>query len=153
MGLLRAASCREGRVHARIKPDFRDYEGNDPVGFVLSLDLHRRHLNESQRAMVAARIATLDKGANQHAQICAPSQSKAGEQLQVSRRSVQDAKAVLRDAAPEVVAAVERGDLAVSAAAKVATRPAEEQVAIVERLDAAKAEKGVAREELRCRTR
>src|SRR5262245_11513701 len=57
------------------------YEGDDPLAFVVSLNLKRRHLDESQRAWVAAQIAKLPRGANQHAQICAPSQAKAAELL------------------------------------------------------------------------
>ena len=83
-GRNRMAAC----TAAGVKPHFTEYEGKDVVTFIISSNLHRRHLTESQRAMVAARLANLDKGSNQHAQVCAPSQSKAAELLNVSRRSV-----------------------------------------------------------------
>jgi hypothetical protein len=53
------------------------------VAFVVSLNLHRRHLDESQRAMVAAKIATLPKGTPQHAQIYASSQEEAAGLLSI----------------------------------------------------------------------
>ena len=48
------------------EPKVQDYVGDDPIGFVLSANLHRRHLNEGQRAMVAANLSNLVLGANQH---------------------------------------------------------------------------------------
>jgi len=40
----------------------KEYTGNDPLGFVVSLNLQRRHLDTSQRAMVASRLANMAEG-------------------------------------------------------------------------------------------
>jgi len=39
-------------IAAGIAPTYRTYLGNDPLGFVLSLNLHRRHLSSSQLAVI-----------------------------------------------------------------------------------------------------
>jgi DNA-binding transcriptional regulator YdaS (Cro superfamily) len=103
----------------------------------VSLNLHRRHLNESQRAMVAAKIATAPEG-NPHreakkltASIDAVTQPEAAALLNVSRPSVQRAAAVREQGAPELVAAVEKGEVSVSAAAEVVDLPHEEQRELV----------------------
>jgi hypothetical protein len=41
-----------------------EYSGTDPLGFVVSHNLHRRHMTESQRAMVAAKMANMPEGRN-----------------------------------------------------------------------------------------
>lgn len=92
----------------------------DPVAWVLSHNLHRRHLTTSQRGMVATKLATLLAGDNQHknevASIEATSQSEAAKKLNVGRSTVQRAKTVATKAKPEVVAAVEAGDMSLHAA-------------------------------------
>ena len=115
----------------------RTYEGNDPLAFVISLNLKRRHLSESQRAMVAARVATLQLGANQHTRGSEnlPTQAQAAELLNVSDRSVRSARTVQTDGTPELVEAVDRGDLKVSVAANIATLSKEEQQAILANVD------------------
>jgi hypothetical protein len=110
-----------------IQPHVRTYEGDDPLGFILSMNLIRRHLNESQRAIVGAEVATMRQGRRTDRQPSANlpevSQAKASQLLNISERSIRDAKRVKDEAQPEVVKAVREGHLAVSAAAKLAAEP------------------------------
>jgi len=112
------------------EPPTRTFEGDDAdlVAFVVSLNLHRRHLDESQRAMVAGRIATMPRGARTDlGSIDTTSLDQAAEMLNVGRASVARAKKVLESPAPELAAAVTTGSVAVSTAATLAEAPAEVQ--------------------------
>lgn len=119
-GRHRRRACQELGIDCPAK----EYTGDDPLGFVLGRNLHRRHLDESQRALVAAKIANLRQGSNQH-EARGPAnlpdqpvtQQRAAELLNVSERLVRDAKRVIEQA-PEEVAAIERGERSVSAAVK-----------------------------------
>lgn len=110
----------------------RQYEGDDPVSFVVSLNLHRRHLDESQRAMVADRLANLGNGQRADLVEGLPI-GRAAELLNVGERSVARAREVRQQGAPELIEAVEQGKVSVSAAADVAVLPKAEQREIVAR--------------------
>jgi hypothetical protein len=95
----------------------RAYDGDDPVGFVISLNLKRRHLDASQRAMIAAKLATLQQGARTDlSPIGERSQATAAKALNVGKRSVERAKIVRDQGGPELIKAVEAGEVSVSAA-------------------------------------
>jgi hypothetical protein len=51
-GRNRLAAC----VRAGVEPVTRFYEGDDPLGFVISANLYRRQLSTSQRAAIAAEL-------------------------------------------------------------------------------------------------
>lgn len=133
-GRNRLAACR----FADVEPSFDLYEGDDPLGFVLSHNLHRRHLTTSQRAMVAAKLATMRRGARTDiASIDAMSDAQAAAALSVSEPTVERAKSVLRDGAQELQAAVERRELTVSAAAALSSLPKAEQIEVLASADPA----------------
>src|SRR5215471_2230482 len=96
----------------------RDYTGDDPLGFVISMNLRRRHLDESQRGMVAARLATMRQGERTDLVEISTrlSQEQTAALLHVSRETVVAAKKVLQEGTPELAQAVEAGTLTVSAA-------------------------------------
>jgi N6-adenosine-specific RNA methylase IME4 len=135
-GRNRYRACQEADVEVGPMFNFDPETHGDPATWVISKNLKRRHLNESQRGMVMARLATLRKGANQHAEISAPSQAQAAKMLNVSVDTGQFARKVLDKGAPELVAAVDRGNLAVSAAAKAASMPIETQIEIAAKANA-----------------
>jgi N6-adenosine-specific RNA methylase IME4 len=132
-GRNRFMACRRAGVEPWVTP----WNGKgDLIDFVVSLNLHRRHLNESQRAMAGDRIAGLRRGANQHTEISAPTQGEVAARLSVSEDSIQFARKVHDLGSAELVEAVEQGKIAVSLAAKIASAPAATQKAIVEKVDA-----------------
>jgi len=103
-----------------VKPVSGTYDGKDPLGFVISANLHRRHLDASQRAMIAAEIANLTEGRpNKTASIQAVSQTKAAAKMNVSRSAVQQAAVVRTHGSPELVEQVKQGKVKVSKAAAI----------------------------------
>ncbi len=94
------------------------------------MNLQRRHLDESQRAMIAARLATMRQGERTDlVEISTKlSQEQAAGLVHVSRETVVAAKKVLQDGAPELAQAVEAGTLTVSAAVPLTALPREDQL-------------------------
>jgi len=113
----------------RVECPVREYTGDDATGFVLSLNLHRRHLSESQRAMVAAKLANIKNGGDRHSdqsanlQTDAISQPEAAAMLNVSTRSVAAASKVLHAATEAAVHAVEAGDVSINLATQFQALP------------------------------
>ena len=119
-----------------------EYRGDDAAAFVVSLNIHRRHLTESQRAMAASKLANMpahrpNKPENlptslfdEPAKPAPVSQADAAKLLNVSDRSLRTAKKVQEEAPAEIVKAVETGRMSVSLAAQVAELPDEVQAQV-----------------------
>lgn len=132
-GRNRAAAC----TIAGVEPIYEPFAGNDAaiLNLVISLNLHRRHLTESQRAMVAGELAKLPKGANQHGSIdpsSTLSRKEAAKALNVGEASVTRAKKVKSHGTEELQSEVVAGNISVSKAAKIAGLPKEKQAAAVQ---------------------
>lgn len=116
-------------------PPTRIFDGDDAElpAFVVSMNLRRRHLDESQRAMVAAKIATLKVGRpSEKAPIGAISQAQAAQLLNVSERSVDRAATVAKRGVAQLISKVIDGELSLNAAAKIARKPHEEQRKVIQ---------------------
>lgn len=99
------------------------------TAFIISKNLRRRHLDASQRAMVASRLATLHQGETKTATDTeiSVSQPEAAHLMRVSTDLVQMARVVDERGAPELKAAVCNGTIAVSAAKELVDLAADEQ--------------------------
>jgi ParB-like chromosome segregation protein Spo0J len=114
-GRNRYAAC----VMAGIDPIEVPFKGKDALSYVLSTNLHRRHLSTSQRAMVAANIANLNLGdkSSKSIDLDSVTQAHAADKLNVSLASVQRAKAI-QEANPDLAKEVESGKKTLNAAKK-----------------------------------
>ncbi len=105
-GLLQPIILHQGKIldgrnryracqHTGVKPRFEEWSGESPTAYVLSLNLHRRHLTEDQKAAIVqnarARLAT--EGLEQKARAGRksapgrPAEKDVADSPQVSRRA------------------------------------------------------------------
>jgi N6-adenosine-specific RNA methylase IME4 len=129
-GRNRFLACGE----AGVKPHYDYYKGNEPVAFVISKNLHRRHLNKSQEAMIATTVKPmLAEEARKRQAIFTGNQytsgvselipeeqkgrsaDKAGELFGVSGRYVSDAEKI-KNEAPEYVEPIMQGEMTITRA-------------------------------------
>jgi hypothetical protein len=127
-----------------INPPIREYDGNGPpLAFVLSQNLHRRHLSASQLALIGAKVKPLlaeearqrmlaGRAADPGAKL---PQGKARDQaaaaVGVSPRSIDAASKVLNEGSEELIDAVAAGEVSASVAADLAELPPDEQAEAV----------------------
>jgi hypothetical protein len=132
-GNNRYRACTEEGV----APHFTVWEGDDPIAFVISKNLHRRHLTPGQKAAIAVEAERLYKDAAQQRMLAgkidprahSPEGSadmgralhQAAKAVGASRRSAQDAKQIKREA-PQAFEALKAGKTSVRSALKEAGR-------------------------------
>jgi len=116
---------------AGVEPITKIFDGTDPVRFVVDVNVRRRHLNESQRAMIGGRLASLKRGdvetqravaaeKNNGVEISTPlvSQGDAAALMNVHRQTIGMARRVLEEGTPEEIRSVQDGTAAVSTIAR-----------------------------------
>ena len=113
-GRTRLRACIAAGVPYRTVP----FKGTDPIAFVISANVHRRHLTNRQRAIAAAKLSNLPVGRlKENAPIGGISPAATAKFFGVSLRSVQRAATLLQCANPDLVEMITNGRLSISAAA------------------------------------
>jgi len=139
-----------------ITPQYREWT---PVGslesFVISRNLHRRHLSESQRAMIGARLKSLfEKEAQKRKSLSGrryggrgkkvwvpedlpeskkgDSRDAAAREVNVSGRTIDKAKIVLKTGEPRLVQKVVKGEISVHLASQIAQLPYSDQIKLLD---------------------
>lgn len=143
-GRNRYRACRE----LGVPPQYIEWDAKGSlVDFVVSLNLHRRHLTTTTKAFCGAKIADAHakeakerslknlvpfqdtESANLRNQ--GKSTEKAAVVSGASARSIEDAQYLVRHGSPELVAAAQANQVVVSTAAQIAKLPKDEQAKIV----------------------
>ena len=126
-GRNRWKACEAANITSR---PMREYSGDDALGFVLSLNLHRRHLTDAQKAVLALdilphmedrakerQLATLKQNAvpERIPERDGDARDQAAKMVGTNPRYVSDAKRIAKEA-PELVEKMRSGQLTVPAA-------------------------------------
>lgn len=163
---------------AGVEPEIREWTGDDPVRWVLSLNFHRRHLTDSQKSIVGARAEELlarrvtaraeapppasddpdeppvvaDKPPTDR-EIRRQARESAAALVNVSEKAIARGRKLIDNAVPELVGAVARGTVTLTQATRVAKLDAESQRDLVAQGDEAIVEEAVRIQQSKASTR
>lgn len=138
-GRNRYKACKE----LEIEPIYREFgEGSDPEDpseFVHQQNYDRRQLTPTEKAMYAARRVTATQGGDRrsedfkrpHGRLKPVTIEEAADAAEVSPRTVRRAKRVLDHGTPELIEAVDSGDLTVGEAEPIVALEPEEQIRVI----------------------
>jgi hypothetical protein len=107
---------------ANVEPKVRHFTTGNAVAFITSVNVFRRHLTVSQRALFAAKLANLSNGQTKSSSATLPSspvtQSEAAREAHVSERTVRTARTVLQKAPKREIKKIETGEKTVATVAR-----------------------------------
>lgn len=110
-------------LEAGIEPRVIEYRGDDPVGFVLSQNLHRRHLKPSQSAAIVAAVQDWgransrggDRKSDQSANLHFDSAESRARESGVSIRTQKSADKIAKES-PDLIKRVAHGEMSLGQA-------------------------------------
>lgn len=119
-------------MDAKVEPEFMVYNGENPIGFVTSRNLDRRHLTTGQKAAVAAELAILLNGQNpEDGQV---TQMEAAERVGVGEATLRRYKFVEKHD-PELAAEVKAGKVPLEKARSTVKKELDEGKSIKDEVD------------------
>lgn len=102
-----------------IEPRFQEFNGDDPISFVLSKNLHRRHLKPSQAAAIVSAVQDWGKahprGGDQSANLHFATAQERAEKSGASLRTQKTADKVAKES-PELIKKVAHGEMSLGQA-------------------------------------
>jgi hypothetical protein len=111
----------------------------EPLAYVISRNLKRRHLNDDQRRVIAAKLVNMGRGRpSENPAFCGIKVADAAHMMNTDKAGTERARTVLARATPEICTAVEYGKLSVAAAGQASKLDPEKQRRIAEQAEAGK---------------
>lgn len=116
-----------------INPSFHEFDGQDPVSYVMDLNLHRRHLSPAQKAMAVVTCSTWTGVGTPLRKYQIPpmggiTSKEMAKRAGVGERSVERAKKVVQSGDKEVIEKVKKGAMSLREAIKVVDKEEPENV-------------------------
>jgi len=134
--ILDGRNREEAARIAGVKPIYAPFAGDDPMVFVIRVNIARRQLKESQKGMVAARLAEATVGRPKGNPLSdrgfsKKTREKAAKELNTDYGNVDAARTILNNAAPHIIAMVDKGEVAASTARVAITGVDKEEQALL----------------------